>query len=182
VPLPADLLAVQMLPEWPSATLLLRAFVKVLASDKGIKHKDVTLKLAAVEFTGQLATALCAEAIAADAAADELQAVKEAAQAAATDPSLLPDAADPWQQLQDLLLLDYMAAAGGGSSSASGSDMAAARSFACCRMLHDAVQQGRATAGEELAAEQLTLLLVQHRRLQDSHVPLLGEHTAAWRC
>jgi hypothetical protein len=80
---PPDLLAVQMLPEWPSATLLLRAFVKVLASDKGIRHADAGVKLAAVEFTGQLASALCAEAITADAAADELQHLKEAAQAAA---------------------------------------------------------------------------------------------------
>jgi hypothetical protein len=94
------------------------------------------------------------------------------------DPSLLDDALDPWQQLPDLLLLDYLAAAGGGGSASSsnggGSDMSAARSFVCCRMLHDALQHSRSAAGEELSAQQLTLLLVQHRKLQDSQLPLLG--------
>jgi hypothetical protein len=70
----------QMLPEWPAANILLRRFIKHLAGELGLKHKDVAVKLACVEFTGQLATALCGEALAADREADEMQALKEAAQ------------------------------------------------------------------------------------------------------
>lgn len=79
----ADLLSVQMLPEWPAATILLRRFLKVLYSDKGLKHSDTAVKLAAVEFTGQLTARLCAEALAAEQTADEVQALLEAAGAAA---------------------------------------------------------------------------------------------------
>lgn len=70
----------QMLPEWPAANILLRRFIKHLAGEQGLKHKDAAVKLACVEFTGQLATALCGEALAADREADEMQALKEAAQ------------------------------------------------------------------------------------------------------
>lgn len=76
----ADLLAMQMLPEWPAANILLRRFIKQLYSEQGLKHKDAAVKLACVEFTGQLATALCVQALAADQEADEVQAVKELAQ------------------------------------------------------------------------------------------------------
>lgn len=78
-----DLVTVQMLPEWPAANILLRRFIKQLASEAGLKHKDAAVKLACGEFTGQLATSLCLEALSADREADEVQAVKEAAQAAA---------------------------------------------------------------------------------------------------
>lgn len=74
-----DLLAVQMLPEWPAATLVLRRFVKVLYSDKGLHHPDAAVKLAAVDFTGQLASRLCAEAAQAEQEADQVQAVLEEA-------------------------------------------------------------------------------------------------------
>ncbi len=70
----------QMLPEWPAANVLLKRFIKLLHGDQGLKHKDATVKLACVEFTGQLATALCVEALAAEKEADEVQAVKELAQ------------------------------------------------------------------------------------------------------
>lgn len=83
----ADLVTLQMLPQWPAANILLRRFIKNLASDHGIKHKDAAVRLACVEFTGQLATALSLEALAADREADEVQAIKEAAQAAAGDES-----------------------------------------------------------------------------------------------
>lgn len=78
-----DLLTVQMLPEWPAANILLRRFIKQLASDVGLKHKDAAVKLACVEFTGQLATGLSLELLAAEKEADEVQTLKEAAQAAA---------------------------------------------------------------------------------------------------
>jgi hypothetical protein len=76
----ADLLTMQMLPEWPAANILLRRFIKQLYGEAGLKHKDAAVKLACVEFTGQLATALCAEALTAEREVDEVQAVKEAAQ------------------------------------------------------------------------------------------------------
>jgi len=77
-----DLLAVQMLPEWPAATILLRRFVKVLSGDKGLKHPDAAVKLAAVDFTGHLASKLCAEAVQAEQEAHQVQAVLDAALAA----------------------------------------------------------------------------------------------------
>lgn len=46
--------------------------------------------------------------------------------------------------------------------------LASARRFVCCRMLHDA-------AGTEADPNTVKLLLVQHRRLQDSRLPVLGE-------
>lgn len=70
----------QVLPEWPAANILLRRFIKQLAGEQGLKHKDTAVKLASVEFTGQLATALCGEALTADKEADDMQAIKEAAQ------------------------------------------------------------------------------------------------------
>lgn len=58
----ADILAVQMLPEWPSATTLLRRFVSVLYSKRGLQHADNAVKLMCVDFTGLLASRLCIEA------------------------------------------------------------------------------------------------------------------------
>lgn len=78
-----DLLAVQMLPEWPVATVLLRRFLKMLYSEHGLKHKDTAVKLAAVEFTGVLAARLCCEVLQAEKEAEEVQALLEAAEAAA---------------------------------------------------------------------------------------------------
>lgn len=77
-----DLLAVQMLPEWPAATILLRRFLKVLYSNKGLQHADTAVKLAAVEFTGRLATRLCSEALTADQEAAQVAAVLQQAEAA----------------------------------------------------------------------------------------------------
>jgi hypothetical protein len=72
-----------MLPEWPVATILLRRFLKMLYSEHGLKHKDTAVKLAAVEFTGVLAARLCSEVLQAEKEADEVQALLEAAEAAA---------------------------------------------------------------------------------------------------
>lgn len=89
--------------------------------------------------------------------------------------------------MSDLLVLDHLAASwgctGGGCSSSSNAGsssslaLASARRFVCCRMLHDALlaasQEGRTE--EELDPKVVTLLLVQHRKLQDSQLPLRGE-------
>lgn len=89
--------------------------------------------------------------------------------------------------MSDLLVLDHLAAswgctAGGGkSSSDAGSSsslaLASARRFVCCRMLHDALLAASQEGGSEgeLDPKVVTLLLVQHRKLQDSQLPLLGE-------
>lgn len=76
----------------------------------------------------------------------------------------------------DLLLLDYLAAAASGSNASSSSGcsssvLASARRFVCCRMLHDAVH----AAGTDIEPKAVKLLLVQHRKLQDSHLPILGD-------
>lgn len=95
------------------------------------------------------------------------------------DPSALQAAQDQQHQLPDLLLLDYLAAAGGASSSSShdSSDsngaLVSARRFVCCRMLHDAIHADIKVAKQP---QELTLLLVQHRKLQDSsQLSVLGE-------
>jgi hypothetical protein len=84
----ADLLTVQMLPEWPAANVMLRRFIKVLVEgEHGLKHKDAAVKLACVEFMGQLAAQLCLDALATEREADEVQAIKEGAQALAGEPA-----------------------------------------------------------------------------------------------
>jgi hypothetical protein len=70
----------------------------------------------------------------------------------------------------DLLLLDYLST--WGLSSTSSSAPASARRFMCCRMLHDELHIDHGAAAKE--PEEVTLLLVQHRKLQDSQLPLLG--------
>lgn len=90
--------------------------------------------------------------------------------------------------MSDLLVLDHLAASwgctggGGGNSSSdagssSSSALASARRFVCCRMLHDALLAATQEGGSEgeLDPKVVTLLLVQHRKLQDSQLPLLGE-------
>jgi cohesin loading factor subunit SCC2 len=72
-----------MLPEWPAATILLRRLLKMLYSKHGLKHKDTAVKLAAVEFTGVLAARLCSEVLQAAKEAEGVQALLEAAEAAA---------------------------------------------------------------------------------------------------
>lgn len=74
-----------MLPEWPAASLLLRRFLHVLPTDKGLKHRDSAVRLASVEFTGQVAARVWAEALQADREADTVQTVLQAAEAAAGD-------------------------------------------------------------------------------------------------
>jgi hypothetical protein len=81
------------------------------------------------------------------------------------------------EQLFNGLLLDYLAAAPGGSSSTNtgSSGAAAARRFVCSRMLHDAIFfSNRHADGAPLDAQALSLLLVQHRQLQDSSQHVLG--------
>lgn len=90
------------------------------------------------------------------------------------DPSSMEDAADQLHQIPDLLLLDYLASSSGSNSNAGGSStLSSARRFACCRMLHDAIHSDASAPVKEPQA--LALLLVQHRRLQDSQAPALGE-------
>jgi hypothetical protein len=55
----------------------------MLYSELGLKHKDTAVKLAAVEFTGVLAARLCCEVLQAEKEAEEVQALLEAAEAAA---------------------------------------------------------------------------------------------------
>ncbi|WIA08603.1 hypothetical protein OEZ85_008032 [Tetradesmus obliquus] len=170
----ADLLAVQMLPEWPVATILLRRFLKMLYSEHGLKHKDTAVKLAAVEFTGVLASRLCCDVLQAEKEAEEVQALLEGAEAAA-DPALNLEGSRQ-EQVFNSLLLDYLAAAPGGNSSSTGSSGAGgARRFVCSRMLHDAIFfRGRHSDNAHLDKEALSLLLVQHRQLQDSSHLVLG--------
>jgi hypothetical protein len=81
------------------------------------------------------------------------------------------------EQLFNGLLLDYLAAAPGGSSSTNtgSSGAAAARRFVCSRMLHDAIFfSNRHADGAPLDAQTLSLLLVQHRQLQDSSQHVRG--------
>ncbi len=59
----ADMLNVQMLPEWPSASTALRRFLKALCGDRGMKHADNAVKLMCIDFAGQLAGRLCTEAL-----------------------------------------------------------------------------------------------------------------------
>jgi hypothetical protein len=96
--------------------------------------------------------------------------------------------------VSDLLVLDHLAASwgctgvGGGNSSSSdagsGSSLAlaSARRFVCCRMLHDALLAASQEGGgeEEVDPKVVTLLLVQHRNLQDSQLPLLGERPSCY--
>jgi len=91
-------------------------------------------------------------------------------------PAALEGVEDQLQLLPDMLLLDYLAASrgsrGGGSSSSS-STVATARRFMCCRMLHDTIHADRGAGVKD--PKQLTLMLVQHRKLQDAQLPVLGE-------
>eukprot|EP00775_Hariotina_reticulata_P010526 gene10526-10686_t len=115
-----DLLALQMLPEWPAATLLLRRFVKMLYSDKGLHHPDAAVKLAAVDFTGQLASRLCAEATMAEQEAYQVQAVlEEALRADVAGVGQLPTGQSGLLAL-DHLLLDYLAAVASTDNSSTG--------------------------------------------------------------
>jgi hypothetical protein len=94
----------------------------------------------------------------------------------AADPALIMEGSRQ-EQLFNGLLLDYLAAAPGGSSSTNtgSSGAAAARRFVCSRMLHDAIFfSNRHTDGAQLDAQALSLLLVQHRQLQDSSQHVLG--------
>jgi hypothetical protein len=93
-----------MLPEWPAANVMLRRFIKVLVEgENGLKHKDAAVKLACVEFMGQLATQLCLDALATDREADEVQAMKEAAQALAGESALNSSCADLWRHQASIL-------------------------------------------------------------------------------
>ena len=80
----ADLLALQCLPEWPAANVLLRLFAKTLSGPKGLQHADSGVKALCVDFTGLLVRGLCGEALAAEREAawvDELAALVEAERA-----------------------------------------------------------------------------------------------------
>lgn len=90
------------------------------------------------------------------------------------DPAALEGVEDQLQLLPDMLLLDYLAASQGSrGGSSSSSTLATARRFMCCRMLHDTLLPDRATVIKD--PKQLTLMLVQHRKLQDAQLPVLGE-------
>jgi hypothetical protein len=95
----------------------------------------------------------------------------------AADPALILEGSRQ-EQVFNSLLLDYLAAVpGGGSSSSStgSSGAAAARRFVCSRMLHDAIFfRNRHADNARLDKEALSLLLVQHRQLQDSSHHVLG--------
>jgi hypothetical protein len=49
--------------------------------------------------------------------------------------------------------------------------LASARRFVCCRMLHDALHK---TPGAAVEDKDVTLLLVQHRQLQDNRQAAAG--------
>eukprot|EP00879_Flechtneria_rotunda_P019856 GHRR01020870.1.p1 GENE.GHRR01020870.1~~GHRR01020870.1.p1 ORF type:complete len:819 (+),score=323.27 GHRR01020870.1:216-2672(+) len=170
-----DLLAVLMLPEWPAAPLLVRRFVKVLYSDKGLKHSDTAVKMASVDFTGQVAAKLCVEGVQADIEAPEVEHVLDAVKSAA-EPSVLQGEEVAHDRLLHLLLLDYLAAVSGGHSNSSSSYSAAgsARQFWCCSILNDAIHPPRHATAPAVTREQLSAVLVEHRQLQDSRPPLLG--------
>lgn len=89
------------------------------------------------------------------------------------------------EQILNRLHLDYLTTAHGTSSSNSHSSntiTASARRFLCCRMLNDTIYATNRGVGEaKLSDEQLSLLLVQHRRLQDSSQAILGEVVASLR-
>ncbi len=59
----ADMLALQCLPEWPAANVLLRLFAKVLSGPKGLSHADTGVKGLCVDLTGHLVRGLCDEAL-----------------------------------------------------------------------------------------------------------------------
>jgi hypothetical protein len=86
------------------------------------------------------------------------------------DPGSVQGQDDELHRLPDLLLLNYLAANSGGSDSGS-SVLASARRFVCCRMLHDALHK---TPGAAVEDKDVTLLLVQHRQLQDNRQAAAG--------
>ncbi|KAI8475824.1 MAG: hypothetical protein J3K34DRAFT_517001 [Monoraphidium minutum] len=160
-----DMLAIQCLPDWPAANVMLRLFAKTLSEPKarisrgGLRHADTNVKALCVDFTGRLVRALCEEALRADVEAQWVEGLVELVEAeererrkrgASDDDAPAPDEPDAGRRAATLqrVLLESMGAWGPPAAAAPADDDAdgggggtagGARRYLACQMLQDAL-------------------------------------------